>query len=353
MLSALAAAGLDESSLQSSVESFGRLFAIILALAIGEAFKQFVADKAEAGQRKIHWDRAWSLVAFIFLVVPFFHGMARYFFDTYHAPPRPNPYWFYLIIDTMGFTFEAVLFFILSRSLDPKEWVKFYLTVIVLLAFDIVWGSWVAWRVNPAIRFWVYVNLLAVPALGILLWVGKARDWSGNKIAAASMLLLILRTVVDYYLSHDFYFPAERGSTVAVQRGGHGMSKPIIYIASPYTKGDVAVNTHFQCKVFDQLLTDGKVWPVAPLWSHFQHTLFPRPYKDWIAYDQAMLPRYDACLRLTARLESMNYELHESTGADNEVATFERLGKPVFKSVEELYRWVDEQRLKPPPTTRG
>jgi len=55
------------------------------------------------------------------------------------------------------------------------------------------------------------------------------------------------------------------------------MKKLVIYIASPYTSGDVAMNTHFQCKVFDELLSDGRVIPIAPLWSHFQHTVFPRP----------------------------------------------------------------------------
>jgi hypothetical protein len=119
-----------------------------------------------------------------------------------------------------------------------------------------------------------------------------------------------------------------------------------VYIASPYTKGDVAMNTHFQCKVFNQMLDDGKAWPVAPLWSHFQHTLFPRPYKDWIAYDQAMLQLYDACVRLTARLESIGYEQHESSGADGEVATFDKLGKPVFASLEDLYRWIDTEWAK-------
>ena len=63
------------------------------------------------------------------------------------------------------------------------------------------------------------------------------------------------------------------------------------------------MNTHFQCKVFDLLLSEGKVWPIAPLWSHFQHTIFPRPYEDWIAYDQSLLHLYDACLRLTAELK--------------------------------------------------
>ena len=81
--------------------------------------------------------------------------------------------------------------------------------------------------------------------------------------------------------------------------------------------------------------------PVAPLWSHFQHTIFPRVYEDWIAYDQAMLHLYDACLRLTAEHPATGYRQHDSTGADNEVKTFQSLGKPVFYSLEELYQWAD------------
>jgi hypothetical protein len=118
--------------------------------------------------------------------------------------------------------------------------------------------------------------------------------------------------------------------------------KPKVFIASPYSKGDPAVNTHFQCKIFDQLLDDGKVLPIAPLWTHFQHTLFPRPYNDWILYDQAMLPLYDCCLRLGAEVGRMSYWENESTGADAEVAAFKRLGKPVFFSIDELYAWVDQ-----------
>jgi hypothetical protein len=119
--------------------------------------------------------------------------------------------------------------------------------------------------------------------------------------------------------------------------------KPVVYIASPYTKGDVAMNTHFQCKVFDRLLSDGKVLPVAPLWSHFQHTLFPRPYEDWIRYDQEMLCCYDVCLRLEATLPALDYQQNESSGADAEVKEFVRKGKMVFYSIEDLYAWVDEK----------
>jgi len=124
------------------------------------------------------------------------------------------------------------------------------------------------------------------------------------------------------------------------------MSKPVVYIASPYTSGDPAINTHFQCRVFDRLLSDGLVWPVAPLWTHFQHTLFPRPYGDWIAYDKALLRLYDACLRLDAEEPSLEYEAKESSGADCEVEAFRSMGKPVFYSIPALYDWAKTQSVE-------
>lgn len=119
-----------------------------------------------------------------------------------------------------------------------------------------------------------------------------------------------------------------------------GSHRPVVYIASPYTKGDPAMNTHFQCRVFHRLMDDGIVWPVVPLWSHFQHSIYPRRYQDWIAYDLAMLERYDACIRLASELPELGYRVAESSGADGEVAAFKGMGKPVFFSVEECYEWA-------------
>ena len=118
--------------------------------------------------------------------------------------------------------------------------------------------------------------------------------------------------------------------------------KPVVYIASPYSKGDPVINTHFQCRIFDQLLTDQLVLPVAPLWTHFQHLLYPRPYQDWIKYDKETLFMYDCCLRLEAVCERTGYKMNESSGSDGEVKSFLEQGKPVFYSVNDLYAWVKE-----------
>ncbi len=119
--------------------------------------------------------------------------------------------------------------------------------------------------------------------------------------------------------------------------------KPVVYIASPYTKGDAAINVRAACAVFDELMTDGMVWPVAPLLSHFQHVIFPRHYQDWIDYDLALLPRYDACYRINSEYGPLGYRVTESSGADGEVAAFERMGKPVFYTKHDLYKWARQQ----------
>jgi hypothetical protein len=125
------------------------------------------------------------------------------------------------------------------------------------------------------------------------------------------------------------------------------MSKPFIYIASPYTKGDQAINTRSQLALFDELMNDGLVIPYAPLISHFQHFLFPRPYQDWVDYDLALIPRFDACLRVNATYADLDYDVMESKGADGEVMRFRELGKPVFYDKEILYSWVRTGKYEP------
>lgn len=116
--------------------------------------------------------------------------------------------------------------------------------------------------------------------------------------------------------------------------------RPFVYVASPYTRGDQAINTHFQCRIFDILMTQGIVWPYVPLWSHFQHSVLPRKYTDWTDYDNAIIPRMDACVRLDAHEPSLGYLQHESSGADAEVELFKSLGKPVFYSLADLTAWA-------------
>jgi hypothetical protein len=98
-----------------------------------------------------------------------------------------------------------------------------------------------------------------------------------------------------------------------------------VYVASPYTLGDVAVNVKLQIDTVDILMNKGFA-PFAPLYSHFQHMAHPRPYTDWVTIDMEWVAVCDCLLRLGG----------ESKGADDEVRYADSLGMPVFYSIEEL-----------------
>lgn len=118
------------------------------------------------------------------------------------------------------------------------------------------------------------------------------------------------------------------------------MVRPWVYIASPFTHGDNGINVQFQCAIWEQLMNDGLVWPYAPLWNHFQHLLYPRKGSDMTEFDNAIIPRLDACLRLDSACAKLEYTQHESAGADSEVDLFHSLNKPVFYSIKMMYAWV-------------
>jgi hypothetical protein len=100
-----------------------------------------------------------------------------------------------------------------------------------------------------------------------------------------------------------------------------------VYIASPYTKGDVAVNVKKSMDMANELMDLGYA-PFAPLYSHFQHMLHPRPYFSWLKIDLEWVNVCDCVLRMEG----------ESTGADGEVDYAKKLSIPVYYSVSELLK---------------
>lgn len=102
--------------------------------------------------------------------------------------------------------------------------------------------------------------------------------------------------------------------------------KPLrIYIACPYTLGDVGVNIRSSQLAAEQIRNAGH-YPFNPLLFHYQHVFCPRDYNDWIEQCLQWLSVCDAVVRLPG----------ESRGADVEVERAGQLGIPVYRSVFDL-----------------
>jgi hypothetical protein len=98
-----------------------------------------------------------------------------------------------------------------------------------------------------------------------------------------------------------------------------------IYVAGPYTRGDVCLNVRAAVHAADQLLTLGYA-PLVPHLTHLWHTISPHDYEEWLTLDLAWLAVCDAVLRLPG----------DSPGADRECAEAVRLGIPVYHDLETL-----------------
>lgn len=98
-----------------------------------------------------------------------------------------------------------------------------------------------------------------------------------------------------------------------------------VYVAGPYTKGDVAQNVRRAIAAANELMDLGYM-PFVPHLTHFWHLIFPRPYKDWMAIDAEWLQFCDAVLRLEG----------ESSGADDEEVMARELGIPIFYDLSSL-----------------
>jgi len=195
---------MSDKSILSTVKSLEWIYGVVLALSISEAFMQFASDP-NSDVPGIQWSRFLSLCSLLLLVIPFCHGMSRYFFERYDKKQIDPYYAVWLLVDCAVFTIEAGLFFILARSLPQKQWLQFGLVVVVLLFWDILWGAFVwKYRTNM-ISSWVIVNLCTIPLLAaVLLGFYRSTSWWGISLTT---LIILARTVADYWTGWKFYFP--------------------------------------------------------------------------------------------------------------------------------------------------
>jgi hypothetical protein len=65
------------------------------------------------------------------------------------------------------------------------------------------------------------------------------------------------------------------------------ISRPVVYVAGPYSQGDPAENVATAVHVATMLMDRGWAWPLVPHLTHLWHLIAPRPYRDWIDLDLA------------------------------------------------------------------
>ncbi len=102
--------------------------------------------------------------------------------------------------------------------------------------------------------------------------------------------------------------------------------KPKVYVAGPFSSDPIG-NTRYAIELANNLLNMGYA-PFVPHLTMLWHFHKPRPYEEWLKYDNEWLVVCDCVLRFSG----------ESPGADKEVILAESLGIPVYYSPAELVK---------------
>lgn len=95
--------------------------------------------------------------------------------------------------------------------------------------------------------------------------------------------------------------------------------RPILYIAGPYSGGDVVLNVRKAISIASVARSRGWL-PFCPHLSHLWHMVDPHHYQYWIDMGLEWLELADALYRMVG----------DSPGADIEVAAAEARGIPVY-----------------------
>jgi hypothetical protein len=189
---------------ERSVDSIARIYAVVIALAISQSVQTLLKDPRGGADLNLSGlvPGAPAFVAFLFTLVPFWHGMNRHL-DRCYLERTDVVRQGALLFDFAVFFFEASLLFAAGWALRSGL-VSFYCLGLLLTA-DMIWGY-----ISHLIHFpgkkshvvrWSSINVV-VGVLAVLIVA-----YPFEQKALVLMVLAMARSIVDYSLCWKFYFP--------------------------------------------------------------------------------------------------------------------------------------------------
>jgi hypothetical protein len=181
------------------------MYAVVIALAISEAIESLLKGANGAADLSGRWllSGMCAFAAFVFTLVPFWHGMNRHL-DRCYLEKEGDVRRGAILLDLFVFFAEAG--FLFAAGLSLRSGIITFYCLGGLLSTDMLWAL-----VSHRIHFrgqksyslrWSAINIIAMfIALGVI---------RCNFGARLLMIVAMLRTIADYWICRDFYFPAPK-----------------------------------------------------------------------------------------------------------------------------------------------
>ena len=195
---------------KNSVSHLADLYNVIIGVALTLAVNNIIDTSAQGLPLRI--GIAVNLLAFLVLVIPFYHGAVRHLFATYvenggSTRIKSGA----LLADFVLLFVEGCLFVMIALLIGATE--KMAWATVALLVLDSVWGflAWLAFtgaHAQFAEKRWALINCVTAVAVSVLLIFGEQTFHNNLRMAQWGIVaVLTLRTIIDYVSCWDFYFP--------------------------------------------------------------------------------------------------------------------------------------------------
>lgn len=203
----------SEKAIERSIDSLQRICAVIIGVALAQAMTRSFMDLT-ANEITKDFKNLPEFIGFIFTVVPFAHGMNRHMDkvltkslqEKYEKERRRKL--FILLINYTVFLTESCTLVLMALSITSEPKVRFFQILMALLAVDVIWTVLTRDIGKDANKKWLLVNLITVVIYVVVIY------FLYLSVAQKSWLLMsiaVLRTVLDYWVSPEFYFPSKDG----------------------------------------------------------------------------------------------------------------------------------------------
>lgn len=190
-----------------SVDNLQRLYTVVVSLAVTESLRRTLLTGTQV---ELDWSNKWVLLlSLIFTVIPFYHGANRYLDATYvtneRIAKRYSLMFDFILLFTQGLLlFTLALFITNEPNLINDYDTRFFIGLAILLFVDVVWVG-ISRRITSdrpgqksSYPVWAFINIVAIIVILILALC---------KLWALLIPLTLIRTVLDYLIAHDFYYP--------------------------------------------------------------------------------------------------------------------------------------------------
>jgi hypothetical protein len=196
---------------KSAIDALQKFYSIIVAAAFTGSLLKFLDTTSNADSVTKIFETSVLFAAFVATIVPFYHGMERYLFEThiarrdiyYERGGKPSP----LLFDVFAFIVLGGILFAMGRNIsDPFSFLVLWVS---LLAVDIVWVFIVHLRHKTNRPLWLFNNLIWGLAAVAIWYVIDCYYEQQTQILKVLFIGFCEfgRSYVDYRTHWKFYFP--------------------------------------------------------------------------------------------------------------------------------------------------